>query len=52
MKKVLMFFCLISLCSCVAGDLTPDRKRLHEMNSDKEICEKYPERCISGIAVK
>ena len=40
------------LSSCVAGEFTPDRNRLHDMNSDKDICSREPERCISGVAVK
>ena len=51
-KKILMPFCWWALCGCVAGDFAPTRNRLHEMNSDKEICEKQPERCISGVSVR
>ena len=50
MKKIVMTICLLALCGCVAGDFA--RNRLHEMNSDKEICEKQPERCISGVSVR
>ncbi|MEI3582587.1 MAG: hypothetical protein V8R89_07975 [Alphaproteobacteria bacterium] len=52
MKKIVMTICLLALCGCVAGDFAPNRNRLHEMNSDKEICEKQPERCISGVSVR
>jgi len=52
MKKIVMTICLLALCGCVAGDFAPKRNRVHEMNSDKEICEKQPERCISGVSVR
>lgn len=42
MKKIVMTICLLALCGCVAGDFAPNRNRLHEMNSDKEICESSP----------
>ena len=38
------------ISGCVAGELKEDRRRLYEMNSDKEICEKNPKRCIGGVA--
>lgn len=50
MKKILVMVSLMALCGCVAGDFTPSRTRLHEMNSDKELCEKNPERCTSGVS--
>ncbi|MBQ1612579.1 MAG: hypothetical protein II085_03800 [Alphaproteobacteria bacterium] len=50
MNKFLVFISLLLLAGCVAGDFNEKRQRLYEMNSDKEICEKYPERCISGVS--
>ncbi len=50
MKKVIMLICLLGLWGCVAGNFPEKRNRLHEMNSDKEICEKNPDRYISGVA--
>ena len=52
MKKFVILTILLALCGCVAGEFTPNRNRLHEMNSDKDICSREPERCISGVAVK
>lgn len=50
MNKFLIMVSLLLLGGCVAGDFGPDRERLYEMNSDKEICAKTPERCINGVA--
>ncbi len=52
MKKVLVLLCLFALSGCVAGEFAPNRNRLHEMNSDRDICAREPERCVSGVAVK
>ena len=50
MNKLFIIFSLLILCGCVAGDFGEKRERLYDMNSDKEICAKYPERCISGVS--
>ncbi len=50
MNKFLLLVSLLILAGCVAGDFGEKRQRLYEMNSDKEICDKYPERCISGVS--
>ncbi len=48
MKKVIMLICLLGLWGCVAGNFPEKRNRLHEMNSDKEICEKIPTAVSAG----
>lgn len=50
MNRFFVIFCLLLLGGCVAGDFGADRERLHSMNSDREICEKTPERCINGVS--
>ncbi len=52
MKKIMTLVILLVLSGCVAGEFTPERNRLHDMNSDRDICSREPERCISGVAVK
>ncbi len=52
MKKIIMAVCLLALSGCVAGEFSSDRNRLHDMNSDKEICDNQPERCLSGVSVR
>ena len=50
MNKLVLILSIIMLSGCVVGEFKENRIRMHEINSDKEICEKYPDRCISGIA--
>ena len=50
MNKLIIFISLLLLSGCVAGDFGEERNRLYEMNSDKEICGKMPERCINGVS--
>lgn len=50
MNKLLIILSLLILAGCVAGDFGPERDRLYDMNSDKEICAKMPERCIGGVS--
>ncbi len=50
MKKILLILVVFVIAGCTAGELKENRRRLYEMNSDKEICEKHPERCISGVS--
>lgn len=50
MYKFVIIFSLLLLGGCVAGDFGADRERLYDMNSDKEVCTKAPERCINGVA--
>ena len=50
MKKVIMLICLLGLWGCGAGNFHEKRNRLHARKSDMEICEKNPDRCISGVA--
>ena len=50
MKKLGILALMLVLGGCVAGEFESKRNRLHEMNSDKEICEKNPDRCINGVA--
>lgn len=50
MRSFLILFLLLFLTGCIAGNFGPERERLYEMNSDKEICEQMPERCIEGIS--
>lgn len=50
MKKMMMILALCLLSSCVAGEFTEDRNRMHEINRDRDVCEKHPERCINGIS--
>ncbi len=52
MKKIVLMITLLALCGCVAGEFTPQRNRLHDMNSDREICANHPERCVDGVAVR
>ena len=51
MKRIV--FCLSLMCflgSCVAGEFTPERNRLHNMGKS-EICAKNPSRCIEGTSI-
>lgn len=50
MNRFFVIFCLLLLGGCVAGDFGPERDRLYDMNSDKDICAKMPERCINGVS--
>lgn len=50
MKKLIVLVSILLVAGCVAGDFGEKRERLYDMNSDKEICEKYPDRCISGVS--
>jgi len=50
MKKTFILILLLLITACEAGNFGSKRERLYEMNSDKEICEKHPERCISGVS--
>ena len=50
MKKIILILMVFVIAGCAAGELKENRRRLYEMNSDKEICEKHPERCISGVS--
>jgi amino acid permease len=50
MKKIILIVCFLILAGCVkSGEFGEKRERMHNMNKDQDICEKYPERCISGI---
>ena len=50
MRNFLLFFVFLFLFGCTAGNFAPERERLHDVNSDKEICAKTPERCINGVS--
>ena len=51
MKKILLLVCIVVLSACVeSGNFEEKRVRMHEVNRDQDICEKYPERCISGVS--
>lgn len=44
--------CLFLLSACqgfVAGEISPERKRLYERNNNQEYCAKNPERCVNNI---
>ena len=53
MKLVLScLICLFLLSACkvfVAGEISPERKRLYERNNNQEYCDKNPERCVNNI---
>ena len=50
MRKIFVLYILLLLSGCIAGDFGPERERLYDMNSDKEICEQTPEHCINGVS--
>jgi len=50
MRNLLILFTVLFLAGCAAGNFGAKRERLYEMNSDKEICAKTPERCINGVS--
>lgn len=51
MKKIFLLIVMsVILYGCEVGNFSDKRNRLHEMNSDKEICEQHPERCVSGVS--
>lgn len=52
MKKSVLFLLLMLLCSCkciVAGDLSENRKRMHEMGNEEEYCIQNPDKCVKGV---
>lgn len=49
MKKLIMFVFLFLLFGCEIGDFPDNRNRLHDLGHEKDICEKYPDRCINGV---
>lgn len=50
MKNILILLILLGLSACVVGEFEDNRNRMHEMNRDKDVCDKNPERCISGVS--
>ena len=50
MKKLVFLVSILLLAGCVAGDFGEKREHLYDINSDKEICAKHPERCTSGVS--
>ena len=51
MKKITI--CLgifLFLTACTAGELTPQRRRLHNMGQEG-ICVENPDRCVSGTNI-
>ena len=50
MKKTTFLLLLLLITACQAGNFGEKREHLYEMNSDKEICAKHPERCTSGVS--
>ena len=52
MKKCILFFSLAILCSCkgiVAGELSENRKRLHQVGNEENYCNVNPDKCINGV---
>ncbi len=44
MKVFLPLFAVLLLVACKAGEFTPERRALYELN--RPDCQKTPERCV------
>ena len=50
-KRIYIIMVLLTLCSCVkAGEFTPQRHHLHEMNRT-ETCAQDSRKCIPGTDI-
>lgn len=51
MRKFLLLIMILTIAGCVTvGKFPEKRNRLHEIGQEEDYCQKYPDRCIDGVA--